>query len=303
VVTAVVGDNQGDSDETLVAIAEWYERIGREADRFVLCKSVDAIGQSKASGKLGIVMRLDSADSIEWELGLVERYYHLGVRMMCLVYSQRNRVANGSGEPNDCGLSVFGRKVVQEMNRLGIVVDATHCGDQSARDAIEVSTRPPVISHANARALCDNGRNASDELIKAVAAKGGLVGVQTFCACVRKETDRNTTLDDLLDHVDYVVNLVGADHVGLGLDYFKDSDVITEEIYEWAMEQGIWYEPDYIRPYLYRKDYAYPAPDGLEDASQLPNLTAGLLKRGYSEDDVLKILGGNWMRVFEANWQ
>ncbi len=248
------------------------------------------IHEAKRQGKLGIVFHFQNTDPFGDNLDLVEAFHRLGLHMVQLTYNRRNRVGDGCAERTDAGLSHFGLELVRELNRLGIVVDCTHTGRQTTLDAIEASTRPPVFSHANALALCRARRNIDVEQMRAVAAKDGLVGIVGFPAFVK--AGPNPTLDDLLDHIDYMRDRIGVDHIGIGLDYYGTG---SPAAYAEAIRRGLWRADEYPAP-----PHHYPA--GIEDASRLPNITLGLLRRGYREDDVLKILGGNWLRVFRDNW-
>ncbi|MDP9336922.1 MAG: dipeptidase, partial [Actinomycetota bacterium] len=208
-----------------------------------------------------------------------------------LCYNQRNFVGDGCSERTDAGLSDFGIAVVKELNRQGIVIDLSHTGYTTTMEAIEFSERPPVFSHANVRSLCESRRNVKDDQILAVARKGGLVGINAFPAFLRRGSI--PTLNDFLDHVDYVAHLVGPEHVALGLDF---SGPGSPSAYANSVRALRWKPDDYPPP-----PYIYPA--GLEDPSKLPYVTAGLLQRSYSQDEVRMILGGNWVRVFRAVWQ
>ena len=228
---------------------------------------------------------------LERDAGLVEVFQRLGVRMIQLCYNQRNFVGDGCSEPTDAGLSSFGIHVIREMERVGIVVDLSHTGYRTTMEALAMSTRPPVFSHSNVRALCDNRRNITDDQIRAVAERGGLIGIDGFPAFVK--IGAQPTLVDFVDHIDYVVQLVGVDHVGLALDYYGPGNAAD---YAAQIASGRWRAEDYPPP-----PHIYPT--GIEDASGFMNITRELLARGYSDDDVLKVLGANWTRVFSAVWK
>lgn len=278
--------------ETLAAIGKWHAWIDRSRDRLLHIRTVDDIRCAKAQGKLGVLFAFQDSTPVEWDLTRLHMYYALGVRMIGLCYNFRNRVGDGSGERSDAGLSRFGEAVVREMNRVGIVVDCSHTGYRTTMDAIDVSSKPPVFSHSNPRKLCDNGRNIWDDQARAVAAKGGLVGLGAFPAFVTREP--SPTIEHWLDQMEYWIQLIGVDHVGIGLDHFRGATMVPAD-YKAYLDTFVWYEADYPAP-------PYPYPAGMEDASKLPNITEGLLRRGYSDRDVVKVLGENWMRVFEANW-
>lgn len=221
------------------------------------------IRKAHAAGQLAVLINIEGAEGIQGSLALLRNYYRLGVRMMGLVWSHRNEVADGAYEEGSGGgLTKFGREVVREMNRLGMLIDLAHITPPGFFDVLELSEQPVLFTHGNCRALFEHARNLTDEQIKALAAKGGVFGISVVSSFMGKETARLTTV---ADHIDHVVQLLGnCDHVAYGSDF----------------------------------DGCTPPP-GLEDVTRLPDLTAELLNRGYGERDMAKILGGNYLRVFE----
>jgi membrane dipeptidase len=184
------------------------------------------------------------------------------------------------------------------MNRAGVIVDCSHTGHRTTMEAIEASSAPVVFSHANAHAVHPSPRNIRDDQIKAIAATGGLVGTVGYPAFV--SLSPRPSLDEFIAHIDYMVELVGIDHVALGLDYFTGMDPITSlsaarSEYKFYIESGAWTSASYPPP-----PYVFPA--GIETTANLPNLTARLLDRGYKVEEVRKILGGNWVRVYRSVW-
>jgi membrane dipeptidase len=221
------------------------------------------IRDAHAKGELAVMINIEGAEGIQGSLELLRNYYRLGVRMMGLVWNHRNEVADGTNEyAVDGGLSTFGREVVREMNRLGMLIDLAHIPPKGFFDTLELSEQPVLFTHGNCHALWQHPRNLTDEQIKALAAKGGVFGISFVNTFMNKQT---ATLKTVADHIDHVVQVLGsADHVAYGSDF----------------------------------DGCTPPP-GLEDVRQLPALTAELLSRGFSEADMAKILGGNYLRVFE----
>ncbi|MGE0719382.1 MAG: dipeptidase, partial [Alphaproteobacteria bacterium] len=196
------------------------------------------------------------------------------------------------------GLSKFGVALVRRLDELRIVVDCTHTGYRTTMDAIEMATRPVVFSHSNPRAVKDSPRNIRDDQIKAVAATGGLVGMVGFPAFVAAK--EKPTLDDFIDHIDYTVQLVGPDHVALGIDYYgaQHPYASAEEaraLYDGWVASGHWNPASYPPP-------PYHYPQGIETPDKLPAIAPALAARGYDADAIRKILGGNWVRVFRAVW-
>jgi membrane dipeptidase len=290
VAMATVASNQ-DFRGAINAIAPWLARFERDPS-LIHVTTVEDIHRAKREGKLGIGFHFQNSRPVENDLGLLIVLHRLGLRVMQLTYNEKNQVGDGSTERTDAGLSKFGVSMIEEMNRLGIVVDCSHVGYRTTMDAMEVSKAPVVFSHSNAYGVFPSKRNIKDDQIKALAKSGGVIGMNAFPGFVSKDSfvdkTRGPSLDQLLDHVDYIARLVGTDHIGVGLDY----SIGTPEGY-----RRYNYEPDtYPEP-----PWHYPT--GLDDISKLPNLTKGLQKRGYSDADIRKILGGNFIRVFKAVWK
>jgi len=233
-----------------------------EAEGVRLVLRADDVTEAHAAGELAVLLNIEGAEPLQGSLALLRSYYRLGVRMMGLVWNHRNEVAEGVGEPESGGgLTRFGREVVREMNRLGMLIDLAHITPAGFFQVLELSEDPVLFTHGNCQALCEHPRNLTDEQIRALAAKGGVFGVSFVASFMGKET---ATLETVADHIDHVCQLLGnADHVGLGSDF----DGAT-------------------------------TPPGLEDVTCLPRLTAELMRRGYGEEDLAKILGGNYLRVF-----
>jgi membrane dipeptidase len=233
---------------------------------------------------------------IENRIELLRVFYELGVRVVQLTYNKANYIGTGCAESTDGGLTDFGRTVVQEMNQLGMVVDLSHCSERTTLEAIEESRQPVVFSHANVRAISDCPRNHTDEELKRVAETGGVVGLTPWGPiCWKREKDEPPSLDDFLDHVDYVVNLIGIDHVGFGTDNTLDGAADEEG----TKEQGRLY-PEVVGEYD-RRVGTNPAVRyalGFRGHHELKNVVEGLKKRGYPEDAISKFLGQNFLRVF-----
>lgn len=221
------------------------------------------IREAHARKQLAVMLNIEGAEGIQGSLALLRNYYRLGVRMMGLVWNHRNEVADGTNEyGHEGGLSTFGREVVREMNRLGMLIDLAHIPPKGFYDTLELSQDPVLFTHGNVYKLHAHPRNLTDEQIKALAQKGGVFGISFVNTFMNKQT---ATLSTVADHIDHVVQLLGsADYVAYGSDF----------------------------------DGCTPPP-GLEDVTKLPDLTAELLRRGYGEADLEKILGGNFLRVFE----
>lgn len=276
--------------ETLDRIGEVY-RLVSQTDQLCLATDTAAIRAAKRDGKLAAILHFQGTGPFEDDLGLAEIYWRLGVRVVQLAYNVRALAADGCEEPGNAGLSRFGRQLVAELNRFGMVVDVSHTGHQSSLDAVEVSAAPVIASHSNAFAVQPSRRNLQDDLIRALADSGGVIGINGYPAFVADSV--TPTLDQYIDHMAYIADLVGAEHVGIGVDYTTRDLPMAD--YDQLITSGAWTPESYPPP-----PWHYPS--GLDDGSGLPNLTTRLLERGFSEQDVRGILGENWLRVFDAVW-
>ncbi|WP_455388712.1 dipeptidase [Petrachloros mirabilis] len=287
--------NQKAQDQTL-DILGYTHRLLQTRDDILLVHRADDVLTAKQSGKLGLILQFQGAVPIETNLDLVNLWKAAGVNVIQLAYNVRNQMANGITERVDEGLSKLGVELIKRLNEARVVVDCAHTGARSTLDACEFSNAPVVISHSNARGKYDIQRNAPDEAIKAVAKTGGLCGANMFTFFIGK--DPRPTMDDYIGHIDYLVSLVGIDHVAIGPDYMAgQSGIAPDEVmvaaYKNLIASGAWDPENYPEP-----PYVYP--EGVELPTTLYNLTDGLLHRGYSKEDIGKIMGGNWMRVLKA---
>jgi membrane dipeptidase len=308
--------NQGHfAQHTFDLIDSVYEQAARHPDRMMMAFSVADIERAHREHKLAALMGIEGGHSIENDMHLLRDYYRLGVRYMTLSWSNTNEWADSSGDINDPkvqhhnGLTDFGKQVVIEMNRLGMMVDISHVSDKTFWDAIAVSKAPVIASHSSARTLVDAPRNMADDMLRAVAKNGGVVQVNFYSgfvdqkyreAMLAQDKDQTAAIQQyidslkaqgkpvnylevdrmerewtakiprppfksLIDHIDYIAKIAGIDHVGLGSDFDGVSGA---------------------------------TPAGMDSAADLPKITLALLDRGYSDDDIRKILGGNILRVF-----
>jgi membrane dipeptidase len=285
--------------ETALRLLGAWHRFIHDNDRLMLVRSAADIHAAKAAGKLGLVFHFQGTDPIEDDLDLVDAWAALGLRVVQLAYNAKNRYADGLEEAIDSGLSNMGRRLVERLNQARLVIDCAHTGLRSSLDAVALSTSPVVCSHGNPKGVFDCKRNTDDELIRAIAARGGVIGVVGFPAFIGRGP--RPTLDDFIDHIAYLADLVGAEHVGLGIDYFLGqrgvmSDEEATAQYETSLKRGKWRPDTYPPP-----PYFYP--EGIETPRTMPNLTAGLLRRGFSVEDARNILGANWVRVWDRVWQ
>ncbi len=283
--------------------------VTRAPESFAMVTSADQAAELLQSGKIGLALGIENGSAIEYQLENLQHFYDRGVRYITLTHSKSNQICDSSYDENRQwdGLSLFGEKVVAEMNRLGIMVDISHVSDAAFYDVLAISKAPLIATHSSARHFTPGWeRNMSDDMIRALAEKGGVIQINigstflttearqwsTDFSAAKKEIQATfgefdgwdeagherryremnpypyADVDDVLDHIDWVVQLVGVDYVGIGTDFDGVGDSL---------------------------------PQGFKDVSQYPNVISGLLQRGYSEVDIGKILGGNTLRVWRAN--
>jgi membrane dipeptidase len=283
--------------ETLKDLGDWLNLIARTPE-YIHVKTAADIERAKAEGKFGIIFHFQGTEPIETDLNLVDAFKALGVGMIQLSYNVKNRVGDGAEERTDAGLSRFGLRLIERLNQAKVIVDCSHTGYRTTMDAIEASSSPVVFSHAGAKAIHDSQRNITDDQIKGAAATGGLVGMVGYPAFV--SPDPKPTLDQFIDHIVYMADLVGTDHIGISIDYFDGQHPVAapgymEKYYDQLISSGTWEPKNYPPP-----PYYYP--EGIETPQGFPNLTRRLLERGFSEADTKKIMGGNWLRVFRTVW-
>lgn len=287
----------GNARSGFAMIGGW-RRYVREREDTVLVLTAEDIERAKREGKLGLILHCQGTALIEDELDLLDAYQAAGLRIVQLCYNRKNLVGDGAGERTDSGLSHFGVRLVERLNVLRMVVDCAHTGHRTSLDAIQTSSAPVIISHANARAVQDNARNIADDLIKAIAASGGVVGTVGFPAFLT--WDGQPTLDHFIDDIAYKADLVGIGHVGLGIDYYEgqhpiEDDATARARYDRRVSEGHWRPAEYPPP-----PYKYPA--GIETPRSLQRLTERLIERGFTEEDTRKVLGLNWLRVYRTVW-
>jgi len=240
----------------------FYNELAVNSDRLMLATCVADIERAKQEGKLAGVLSLEGGNLVGGDLAVLRMYYRLGVRAMTLVHFKKNDIAESVTDmPDGTGLTDFGVEVVKEMNRLGMLCDVAHLSPTGFYHLLDITDKPIIDSHANAKALCDHVRNLDDAQLKALAQNGGVIGASFVPAFIDKE---KPSLQRLLDHIEHIAEVAGIEHVGLGSDF---------------------------------DGFSGKRPEGLEDVTRVPNITEGLIERGYSEEDVKKVLGENFLRV------
>jgi len=260
--TVFIDEARGHTLKLLSVVERAVER-SRGAARLAT-KASDVI-DAKGQGRIAAFLTIEGGEAIGESLDELRNFYARGVRLMTLTWNRINAIGRGAEHPGPDGLTPFGLKVIAEMERLGMIVDASHLCDQALDELLAVAQRPVVASHSNAKAVCDHRRNLSDSQLERIAATGGLAGV-TFAGVFVDAEPAKVTVSRVLDHVDHMVKVAGVDHVGLGTDFD-----------------------------------GFTAPYGMvmPDCSGMGAMTAGLVSRGYPEADIRKIMGGNWLRVIE----
>lgn len=257
--------------------------------------SVQGILDAKANGQIAWIPALEAATPIENELDRIDVLYGLGVRMMGIAYSEGNSLGAGLREPRDGGLTVFGRQAVRRMNQLGVAIDVSHSGDQTALDTIETSEMPVFITHAGARALWPSNRLKPDDVITACARKGGVIGIEAAPHTTLTQRHPRHSIEAVMEHFEYCVKLVGIDHVTLGPDTLFGDHVGLHHAFaaQLSISQSRGGEPFDEVEYV----------DGMENPAEgLLNAARWLVTHGYNDDDIAKALGGNTLRVLRQVW-
>ena len=296
-----------DANDGVVRIRDYYRTVRDDADSSIVRRAQD-LRDLKADGRYGVIVGCQNSRHIGTDVAWLEVFHQLGLRVLQLTYNERNFVGDGCLEPTDAGLSLFGRGIVREANRIGVTVDVAHGSRRTCFEAIEASERPCIVSHAGVAALVPGPRSIDDDLMRALAESGGVFGVTTFPKVNWRGGDRRPSLDDFLDAVDHAVNVMGIDHVGFGTDYAAAPNAYPDWVIRYLAEQ---YAPYRTRPtpgertlesVLGGIDIHDEQLEGFAGVHHLPRMTEGLLRRGYSVEDVHKLMGGNFVRVFEATW-
>ena len=249
-----------------------------------LIETVDDVLDAKKDGKLAVSFNLQGTNALAGNLDMVEAFYKLGVRQTLMAYNRKNLVGDGCHERTDSGLSQYGVDLVREMNRVGMIVDCSHTGYRTTMDVMEVATEPVIFSHSNPRALWDHDRNIRDDQAKACAETGGVVGV-VGVGIFMGENDSSTAT--LLRQIDYYAELIGPEHIALGLDYVYDVDDMRR----------------YMADVKSSARGNYNQMTNFFQPEQLLGLTEGMIANGYAEADVRGILGENFLRVARAVWR
>ncbi len=281
-----VGFDIMDRDRTMATLAAYRAWVLAHGERFVLAGTLDDIADAKRHGKLAVAFDIEGMNALGGDIAMVERYHALGVRQMLFAYNLNNAAAGGCHDA-DMGLSDFGRAIVREMNRTGMIVDCSHAGYRTTMDIMAESAKPVVFSHSNPIALCDRQRNIRDEQIEACARTGGVVGINGMGIFLG---DNDIGTRTIVRHIRHVCDLVGTGHVGFGFDYSPATGVDLGAILA-------------SRPDYWPAGQRYDTPD-IKHAgpAHLPDIVEGLLQRGFGDNEIRGILGENFRRVAAAAW-
>jgi len=275
---------------TMGNIAAWKEMLRENKDLILQVYTTADILRAREEGRTGIILGFQNTWAFEDNLGHIQLFKELGVGIAQMAYNTQNLVGAGCYESFDGGLSDFGREVVAEMNRVGMMCDLSHVGPKTSRDVILASTKPVCYSHCLPSGLKEHPRNKSDEELKFIADKGGFIGVTMFSPFLKRGPE--STVEDYLEAIEYVISLVGEESVGIGTDYTQG---YGQEFFDW-----ITHDKGTARRLT---DFGRVSnPEGLSTIGQFPNLTAAMERAGWSEARIRKVMGENWVRVLKEVW-
>jgi membrane dipeptidase len=281
-VSLNIGMDMDSFENVIQVLARYRSFLASHPDEYVRARTVKDILTAKDTGRLAVAFDLEGSEPLLGNVNLVSFYYDLGVRQMLLAYNRDNRASGGCMEGN-IGLTDFGREVIREMNRVGMVVDVTHMGYRATLEAFEVSSAPVIFSHSNPAGLRAHTRNISDEQIKACVRTGGVIGINGIGDFLG-----GTSSELIVQNIEYVMDLAGSEHVGIGLDYVIDK----QELLDYIQGHPEIFPADKISHYL-----------SFVEPEQFPEFTELLVQKGYDESIIRRILGGNFMRVAKEVWK
>ena len=276
--------------DTVKNIADMKKLIRENDELVTLVRGTQDVLDAKATGKTGIILGFQNAHAFEDNLGYIEAFADMGVRVVQLCYNTQNLIGTGCYE-RDGGLSGFGREAIAEMNRVGIMVDLSHVGGNTSEEAILASNKPVCYSHCLPSGLKEHQRNKSDDQLRFIADHGGFIGVTMFPPFLKRGIE--ATVDDYVEAIDYVINLVGEDCVGVGTDFTQGYD---KGFFDWITHDKGQYRQ-------LTKFGTILNPLGIRTIGEFPNLTAAMQKAGWSESRIRKVMGANWVRVFGEVWR
>jgi membrane dipeptidase len=289
-------------EPTFDGIAEWLERIAAPDSPWLLVREASDIGLAKASGRTGLIMGWQNTLPIGRNLKRVRAFHALGVRVVQLTYNEANFVGDGCSEPRNGGLSLFGRELVGELNRVGVAIDLSHCSEATATEAARLSKRPVLLTHANAKSVNPRPRNKTDETLKAVAATGGVIGASIH-GLMNWDNDpaHPPTLENFVAHVRHIANLTGIEHVGVGTDFAAVSDdEKVRHILDMTANQYSSATGTYVA--AFGNTLAGRFPKETPSPHHWQRIVEALERGGFKASDVDRVVGGNLIRAFGEIW-
>jgi membrane dipeptidase len=291
---------EADFPQACAEIARWHGIINQRNSPWLRIETAADLDRAKAEGKIGLIMGWQNTRPVADELDRLHFFRRLGLRVMQLTYNFRNAFGDGCLETEEAGLTILGRDAIRIMNELGIAIDLSHVGQRTMLGAIETSSQPVLITHANARALANLERNKTDDIIKAVAQKGGIIGASIYGPmCWDQNPARKPSIDDYIRHLEYIVEIAGIKHVAFG------TDLATGANYrQMAFERSHWRRWEGINRFnrIFGEDIPSRYLADCNKHSDLPKVTEALVKRGWQEAQIRSYLGGNLRRVLDQIW-
>jgi membrane dipeptidase len=276
--------------ETMTNIGQWNRWFAEHDDLLMKARTTDDIRAAKAEGKTAVILGFQNTTAFEDRLDFIEIFKDTGIGIAQIAYNTQNLSGSGCYETSDGGLSDFGREVIAEMNRVGILCDLSHVGVVTSRDVIEASQKPVAYTHCLPLGLKQHPRNKSDEDLRFIADHGGFIGVTMFTPFLKRGGDSN--VDDYIEAIDYIINIAGEEKVGIGTDFTQGHD---DSFFKWITQ-----DKGYARTLTEFGEIKFP--DGFATIGDFPNLTAAMARAGWSETRICNIIGLNWMRLLDEVW-
>jgi len=299
-VTAVdVTISDPELEKTIANIAGWHGAIANHPRNLLLVRSVNDITEARNSGRLGIILGFQHTEMMGRKLEWLNRFNDLGVRSIQLTYNKRNLMGDGCLEPADAGLSKLGFEAVEQMNAIGIAIDLSHCGQRTTRDAIEASVRPPLITHSGCRAVHDNPRSKDDNTLRAMANKGGVIGIY-FMPFLGDNGSPWATQAMVLDHIDHALKICGEDHVGIGTD--GPIPTVRESQEFFAMMKKVEKQRAAAGVQAPGEQGRFPYIQELNQPRRIEQVAEGMHRRGHPDRVIEKVIGANFYRAFSEIW-
>jgi membrane dipeptidase len=291
------GAGHASFDATMRELGYWMRELAEQPDVLVQVRSVADLRVAKETGRLGLILGFQDAAMLEGDTARLDLFHDFGVRAIQLTYNLRNELGDGCLEPGNAGLSRFGQAAVERMNALGILVDLSHCGQRTTADAIRISAAPVAITHSGCDAVFAHPRNKRDDELRALAERGGVIGIYMMPFL---NASGPAGIDDFMRHVEHAIQVCGEDHVGVGSDN-SITPTVADEAYRRSLAEFA----------VLRQSRGIAAPrenevlfvEGLNTPRRMETIADVMLTRGHGEARVAKILGGNWLRLFEATWR